>query len=237
VSSAALDPSTIRIRTEIVKDAAAVARRGAAEIAALTRSAVAVRYECAIAVSGGRTPWAMFGALAKEDGPWEALGIWQVDERIVPRGSEDRNLAHLEVVLPDPGVAKLRPMPVDGIDPLDDRSFRTAADAYAATLPGLFDLIHLGLGADGHTASLTPGDPALGLRDRDVAITGFYRGTRRMTLTYPVLDRARQVLWIIDGEAKADPLAKLLARDPTIPATHVGARDQLEIVDAAVVGR
>ena len=237
MSSASSDPATIRVRTEIVEDAAAVARRGAAEIAAVARASVAARNECAIAVSGGRTPWAMFDALGDEDVPWEELGIWQVDERIVPRGSEDRTIAHLEVVLPAPGVARLRAMPLDGVDPLDERALEAAADGYAATLPGSFDLIHLGLGEDGHTASLAPGDPVCAIRDRDVAITGFYRGTRRMTLTYPVLDRARRVLWIVDGAAKADPLAKLLAREPAIPASRVGAPDQLAIVDTAAVGR
>jgi 6-phosphogluconolactonase len=237
VSSAALDPATVRVRTEVVEDAAAVARRGASEIAAVTRATVAARNECAIAVSGGRTPWAMFDALAEEDVPWDLLGIWQVDERIVPRGSEDRTITHLEVVLPALGVARLHAMPVDGVDPLDERGLEAAADAYAVSLPGSFDLIHLGLGDDGHTASLTPGDPVCEVRDRDVAVTGFFRGTRRMTLTYPVLDRARRVLWIVDGEAKADPLTKLLARDPRIPASRVAAPDQLVIVDTAVVGR
>jgi 6-phosphogluconolactonase len=221
----------------VVEDAAAVARCGASEIAASARGAVAARDGCAIAVSGGRTPWAMFGALIEEDVPWDALGIWQVDERIVPHGSEDRNLTHLEVVLPEAAIARLQPMPVDGIDPLDDHGLEAAAAAYAAALPGSFDLIHLGLGEDGHTASLTPGDAACTVRDRDVAITGFYRGTRRMTLAYPVLDRARRVLWIVDGDAKAGSLEKLLARDPSIPASHVGASDQLAIVDTEAVGR
>jgi 6-phosphogluconolactonase len=237
VSSAVPDPATIRVRIEVVEDAAAVARGGAAEIAGVARASVATRNECAIAVSGGRTPWAMFDALADEDVPWEALGIWQVDERIVPRGSEDRSITHLEVVLPTVGVPRLHAMPVDGVDPLDERGLEAAADRYAATLPSSFDLIHLGLGTDGHTASLAPGDPACAVRDRDVAITGVVRGTRRMTLTYPVIDSAKRVLWIVDGVGKTVALAKLLSRDPAIPASLVAAPDQLAIVDTAAVGR
>ncbi|MDP9330204.1 MAG: 6-phosphogluconolactonase [Actinomycetota bacterium] len=237
MSSAVPDPATIRVRIEVVEDAVAVARRGAVEIAAVARASVAARNECAIAVSGGRTPWAMFDALAGEDVPWQAVDIWQVDERVVPRGSEDRSITHLEVVLPAPGIATLHAMPVDGVDPLDENRLEAAADRYAATLPGSFDLIHLGLGEDGHTASLVPRDPVCAVRDRDVAVTGFFRGTRRMTLTYPVLDRAKRVLWIVDGATKADALAKLLSRDPTIPASRVASPDQLAIVDTAAVGR
>jgi len=98
-----------------------------------------------------------------------------------------------------------------------------------------FDLVHLGIGDDGHTASLVPGDPVLEVDDRDVAITGAYQGRRRMTLTYPVLDRARSVLFLVTGEEKAEPLRKLLARDPGVPAARVSAPDQLAVVDQAAL--
>jgi 6-phosphogluconolactonase len=229
-------PGVLRVEVEVEDDAAAVARRGAAEIAAAARAAVDARGSFAIAVSGGTTPWAMFTALADEDVPWNAAGIWQVDERIMPRGHEDRGLTHLEASLPATALPALHPMPVDDLDPSDDRACDAATTAYAGGLPAAFDLIHLGLGDDGHTASLAPGDPVLDVRDRDVAITGVYRGRRRMTLTYPVLDRARRVLWVATGRAKAEALRKLRARDPSIPASHVAALDQLAIVDRSASG-
>jgi 6-phosphogluconolactonase len=233
VSSAGVDPASIRIRVEVVEDADEVARRGALEIEGVIRTAVAARGSCAIAVSGGRTPWAMIARLAQHDIPWESLGMWQVDERIAPRGHQDRALTHLEASLPAQGLACIRAMPVDTIDPADDASFAVAADAYTATLPTFFDLIHLGLGDDGHTASLVPGDPTLDMIERDVAITGSYQGRRRMTLTFPVLDRAGLILWIAEGASKTGPLRRLIDRDPSIPASRVAAPNQLAIVDRA----
>jgi 6-phosphogluconolactonase len=222
------------VRVEVEDDAAAVARRGAAVIADAARAAVGARGTFAIAVSGGRTPLAMFAALANEDVPWASVGIWQVDERIAPRGHEDRGLTHLMTSVPSKALDRLHPMPVDDLDPDDDDACAAAASAYAAGLPANFDLIHLGLGDDGHTASLVPGDPVLDVSDRDVAVTGgVFRGRRRMTLTFPALDRGRRVLWIATGADKAQPLARLLAHDRTIPAGRVAATDQLAIVDRA----
>ena len=219
----------VEVRLETLPDAAAAARRGAELIAAAAREAVRERAGCAIAVSGGSTPLPMFAALADEDVPWDALGIWQVDERIAPPDDEDRNLAHLLASLPRS--ARVHEMPVDGdADGLDAR-----AATYAAGLPARLDLVHLGIGDDGHTASLVPGDAVLEVQDRDVAITGAYQGRRRMTLTYPVLDRARFVLFLVTGEGKAEPLRKLLARDPNIPAARVSAPDQLAVVDQAAL--
>jgi len=220
----------VEVRLETLPDAEAAARRGAELIAAVAREAVRERAGCAIAVSGGSTPLPMFAALADEDVPWDALGIWQVDERIAPPDDEDRNLAHLLASLPRS--ARVHEMPVDG----DAEGLDARAATYAAGLPARFDLVHLGIGDDGHTASLVPGDPVLEVDDRDVAITGPYQGRRRMTLTYPVLDRARSVLFLVTGgEGKAEPLRKLLARDPGIPAARVSAPDQLAIVDQATV--
>lgn len=214
------------IRVEVAEDADGVAVRGAAEVAARARGAVADHGRFAFAVSGGRTPWAMFRRLVGEDVPWDQMAIFQVDERIAPAGDPGRTLTQLLEVLPRV-VGELRPMPVD------DADLETAAAGYAAALPARFDLIHLGLGADGHTASLVPGDPVLGVRDRDVALTGTYRGHRRMTMTYRVLERAASILWLVTGEDKAEALAGLIAADPALPAANVGAADQLLICDRA----
>jgi len=219
----------VEVRLETLPDAEAAARRGAELIVAVAREAVRERAGCAIAVSGGSTPLPMFAALADEDVPWDALGIWQVDERIAPRDDEDRNLAPLLASLPHS--ARVHEMPVDGdADGLDAR-----AATYAAGLPARFDLIHLGIGDDGHTASLVPGDPVLDEREHEVAITRPYQGRRRMTLTYPVLDRARRVVWLVTGTEKAKALRALVARDLSIPAARVSAPDQLAIADQATV--
>jgi 6-phosphogluconolactonase len=216
---------------EIADDDAEVAIRGAAEIGEAARAAVTEHGSFAIALSGGRTPWAMFAALAEEDVPWSSVGIWQVDERVAPRGHDDRGLTRLEASLPGAARQRLHPIPVDAVDPSDEEALAAAAAAYARALPARFDLIHLGLGADGHTASLVPGDPAVEVRDRGVAVVDTYQGRRRVTVTLPVLDRARRILWIVTGADKAGALARLLARDPSIPASLVAAPDQLAIVD------
>jgi 6-phosphogluconolactonase/glucosamine-6-phosphate isomerase/deaminase len=123
-------------------------------------------------------------------------------------------------------------MPVDG----NDDGLGARAATYASGLPARFDIVHLGLGEDGHTASLVPGDPVLDVHDRDVAITAPYRGRRRMTLTFNVLDEARLVLFLATGGGKAEPLRKLLARDDSIPAARVRAAEQVAIVDEAALG-
>jgi 6-phosphogluconolactonase len=230
------DPASIRIPVEVEDDASGVARRAAVVLAAACRESVDARGSCAIAVSGGTTPLAMFAALADEDVPWEALWVWQVDERIAPSGHDDRGLTHLLGSLPPRGRARVRAMPVDEIDPDDDTALAAAAAAYAAELPERFDVIHLGLGPDGHTASLVPGDDALDVRDRGVTITGPYQGRRRMTLTFPVLDGAHEILWVVTGGSKADALRLLRARDPSIPASRVAATEQRAVVDRAAWG-
>jgi 6-phosphogluconolactonase len=161
---------------------------------------------------------------------WERVTIFQVDERVAPDGDPDRNLTQLQRSLPPGGAADVRAMPVWG-DDLD-----AAAALYATALPDQLNLVHLGLGSDGHTASLVPGDPVLDVTDRDVAVTGEYQGRRRMTLTYPALNRASRILWLVTGEDKVDALARLRAGDESIPAGRVHAADALVVADAAAAG-
>lgn len=214
---------------EVLSDAEAVARRAAAVVATAIRDAPPAEL-FSFAVSGGRTPWLMFGYLAAEDLAWDRVAIWQVDERVAPTGDPDRNLTGLVASLPEAALHSIHPMPVEAPD-LD-----AAAAAYEAELPPVFDLVHLGLGDDGHTASLVPGDYVLEVVEHRVAITGEYQGHRRMTLTYPALDRAAQVLWVVTGAEKAEPLRRLLAGDGSIPAGRVAAEHQRVLADGAAAG-
>jgi 6-phosphogluconolactonase len=219
----------VPLEIEVLSDTQAVAERGAEIVAAVATAAVAERGRFTFAVSGGRTPWAMFADLAGKL-PWEKVTIFQVDERIAPDGDPDRNLTQLERSLPPGGAADVRALPVWAED-LD-----AAAATYADALPEQLDLVHLGLGPDGHTASLVPGDPVLDVTDRDVAVTGVYQSHRRMTLTYPVLNRARRILWLVTGDDKVDALARLRAGDPVIPAGRVSTAHAVVVADAAAAG-
>jgi 6-phosphogluconolactonase len=224
------------MRFDILPDAAAVARQAAVLVAAAARDAVAARGRFLLAVSGGHTPWQMLRLLAAEDVPWAATHLFQIDERVAPPGHADRNLTHLRESL----LAKA-PLPEANLHamPVEDADLDVAARRYTETLadlagsPAVLDLAHLGLGPDGHTASLVPGDPVLGVADRDVAATGAYQGRRRMTLTYPTLNRARQVLWLVTGDGKAGVLRRLLDADPSIPAGRVRQDDALVLTDRA----
>jgi 6-phosphogluconolactonase len=195
-------------------------------VAGLAASSVGDHGRFRFAVSGGHTPWAMFAELKDEAVPWADVEIFQVDERVAPDGDPDRNLTHLHQAL-DGVPARVHAMPVT------DADLEAAAAAYAAGLPGAFDVVHLGLGPDGHTASLVPGDPVLEVTDRLVAATDPYQGHRRMTLTYPGLARAQQLLWLIAGEDKQDALRRLLAGDRSIPAGRVQAGRSTILADAA----
>lgn len=211
-------------RIEVLADPRAVARRGAEVIAECARRVVAARGAFSLALSGGRTPALMVEVLAGEDVPWDAVTVYQADERIAPRGDPDRNLTALESAL---SRARVVPMPVE------DEDLAAAAARYGALLPTHLDLVHLGLGADGHTASLVPGCAALDIRDRDVAISIEYHGRRRMTLTYPAIDRAREALFVVTGADKAEAVAQLMAGDLSTPAAHVATPRQLVLADQA----
>ncbi len=216
-------------RLEVFNDADTVHDRGAELIAEAARTAVSERGSYALAVSGGRDPWPMFSQLEDLEMDWTKTEIFQVDERVAPAGDEKRNLTHLIESLSIGAQGSIRPMPVTDDDP------EAAADRYAGSLPDALDLAHLGIGPDGHTASLVPGDPVLEVTDKRVAVTsGEYQGVRRMTLTYPELHRVRSLLWVVTGEEKVDALQKLLARDPSVPAGRVDpGGDSLILADRA----
>ncbi len=228
------------MKIEVLADAEAVAREAAAIIAAEAREAVAERGRFIFAVSGGHTPWVMLRALADEKVPWAGVHVAQVDERIAPAGDPDRNLTHFHESLLDH--APLRPEQIYAM-PVESPDLEAGAASYALTLaevagsPPVFDLIHLGLGPDGHTASLVPGDPVLKVTDVDVALTGVYQGRRRMTLTYPILNRSRRILWLVTGGEKVEMLVRLRDGDPTIPSGRVRQDDALVLADRAAAGQ
>lgn len=215
---------------EILTNPAVVARRAASIVVEHAHTAITKRGEFMFAVSGGTTPWAMFAELAATDFPWEQTAIFQVDERVAPAGDESRNLTHLLENLPPVALARVHAMPVEDAD-LD-----AAVHRYERSLPHRFDLIHLGLGPDGHTASLVPGDPVLDVTDRDLALTRPYMGHRRITITYPVIDRARALLWLVTGADKLDALRRLLQHDDSIPAGRVATDRALILADTSAAG-
>jgi 6-phosphogluconolactonase len=227
------------MKIDVLADADSVAREAAAIIAAEARAAVAARGRFGVAVSGGRTPWMMLRALSSQDLPWDKLHVVQVDERIAPAGHQDRNLTHLHDSL-----LKHAPLPLDRIHamPVEASDLEAAATQYAAMLqevagsPPVLDLVHLGLGPDGHTASLVPGDSVLDVTKVDVAMTGIYQGRRRMTLTYPILNRARRILWLVTGSEKSGMLARLRDGDQSIPAGLVRRDQALVLADRAAAG-
>jgi len=228
------------MKIEIFPDADAVAQKGAEIIAAEARAAVKARGRFIVAVSGGHTPWQMLRALVNEDVPWEGVNVVQVDERVAPAGDSDRNLTHLYESLLEH--APLRPEQIYAM-PVEEPELESAAERYAETLkkiagsPPVLDLVHLGLGPDGHTASLVPEDPVLNVTDSDVALTGVYQGRRRMTLTYPMLNRSRRVLWLVTGNDKVDALARLREGDVSIPAGRIQRDNALVLADQAAAGQ
>ena len=224
---------------EIFADEQAAAEAAAKAIAAEARASVADRGRFLVAVSGGRTPWIMLRALAGEKLPWPQIHVFQVDERIAPAGDPDRNLTHLRQSLLDHS-----PIPAGQVHamPVESSDLGKAVEEYASELcqfagtPPILDLVHLGLGPDGHTASLVPGDPVLNVTNSDVALTGVYQGRRRMTLTYPVLNRARRILWLVTGSEKANPLIRLREGDQAIPAGRISSLHSMIFADRQAAG-
>jgi 6-phosphogluconolactonase len=227
------------LNIKILTDAGAVAREAAAIIAGDARSAVAARGRFIMAVSGGHTPWMMLRSLAREDLPWKGVQVMQVDERVAPAGDPDRNLTHLRESLLEH--APLRPEQIHAM-PVELPDLEAAASQYAMTLekvagsPAVLDLVHLGLGPDGHTASLVPGDPVLDVTNADVALTRIYQGRRRMTLTYPVINRSRRILWLVTGGEKVEMLSRLRSGDQSIPAGRISREQALVLADRAAAG-
>ena len=228
------------VKTEILPDPGAVAIRAAERIARIAREAVAERGRCALALSGGTTPWQAFHALAGEDVPWDRVHLFQVDERAAPRGDPERNYIHLKEALIDRVAipsANVHPMSVEA-EVLDEEARRYEAILRRiAGTPPVLDLVQLGLGEDGHTASLFPGDPALQAVDSEIAVTGLHMGRRRMTLTFPAIDRARCILWLVTGAGKAAALDRLRAGDRAIPAGRVRSDRAVLLADMQAAGR
>ena len=227
------------VRTEILPDPGAVAKRAAERIARIARNAVAERGRCALAFSGGTTPWRTFRALAGEDVPWDCVHLFQVDERDAPSGDPERNDLHLKEALIDriaiPS-ANIHPMPVEEGDlAAGSRRYESILRRIAGT-PPVLDLVQLGLGEDGHTASLFPGDAATQVIDADVAASGLHKGWRRMTLTFPAIDRARCILWLVTGSGKSEALGRLRAGDRSIPAGRVRGDRAVLLADTAATG-
>jgi 6-phosphogluconolactonase len=225
---------------QVLKDADAVAAEAAKVIASEARTAVAERGRFVIAVSGGKTPWQMLRLLADEKVPWKYVHVVQVDERIAPAGNPDRNLTHLrENLLEHASLPKKHIYAM----PVEDSDLEAAAANYSRTLQQVagplptLDLAHLGLGPDGHTASLIPGDPVLNVNDRNVALTGIYQKRRRMTLTYPMLDRSRRILWVVTGAEKVEMLRRLQNGDISIPAGRISSENAFVLADGAAAGK
>jgi 6-phosphogluconolactonase len=213
------------LELDIAPDTDEAARRVGTLLAERAREAVEARGRFSVALS--KVPTALVGAFVAAGPPWGAVDVYQVDERVAPAGSADRNLTAILAAFPPEAVDSLLPMPVEAPD-LDD-----AARLYEEELADPLDVVHLGLGLDGHTASLVPGDPVLDVRDRRVAVTAAYEGFRRMTLTYRALDAAREIVWLVTGEEKREPLARLLDGDRSIPAGRISNTRQLVVADPA----
>jgi 6-phosphogluconolactonase len=228
------------MQIQVYANAESVALEAAKLIAEEARSAVAARGSFVMAVSGGKTPWIMLRDLVQDEVPWSGVHVVQVDERVAPEGDPDRNLTHLRESLLEH--APLRPEQIHAM-PVEATNLEAACMRYAMTLdeiagsPPVLDLVHLGLGPDGHTASLVPGDPVLNVKEANVALTGIYQNRRRMTLTYPIINRSRRILWLATGAEKIGMLARLQAGDVSIPAGRVNSARAVILADRAAAGQ
>ncbi len=215
-----------------------VAKAGAEFIFARAGEALALRNRFILALSGGSTPWQMLRELAGYELPWNKVHVLQVDERAVADTDPERNLLHVKSIFADPislPPDHLHAMPVAAADlQYGARQYERELEKLAGS-PPIADVVHLGLGMDGHTASLLPGDPVLEISDRDVGVTGPYNGCARMTLTYPFINRARHILWLITGAEKAAMTARLIEQDASIPAGRVSQQHAVLIADAAAM--
>jgi 6-phosphogluconolactonase len=229
------DGAVSEIDVDVLPHGAALAARAADLVAEKLSEAIGARGRGTLAVSGGSTPAAFLAELAQRKLLWEAVHVFQVDERVAPSGDPDRNLTGLRQALfdrvPIPAV-NVHPMPVEEPD------VEAAAAAYADEIRAVIgpesglDVVHLGLGDDGHTASWPPGDPVVDA-SADVAVVGPFNGRLRMTLTPLAVNRAGWIVWLIAGAAKAPVVARLLAGDPAIPASRVRCHDVTLLADAA----
>ncbi len=220
----------------------------AADLGRVTAEWIAVRLADAVgrkgvahlALSGGSTPWAAFELLTTLDVPWDRVHLWQVDERIAPDGDPQRNATGLHRSLLDPLLAAgaggptphLMPAGSPSADPTSlaadyERALRAAGD------PPVLDVVHLGLGPDGHTASWVPGDDVIDAPGEVAATSTVYQGTRRMTLTPRCVNRADARVILVSGPDKADALGRLLSGDREIPASRVRPEGTTVITDIA----
>ncbi len=224
------------MRLEVAKTAVGAAEVAARLIATVLGIALGRRTRASVALSGGNSPLPMLKALARESLDWSAIHVYQVDERVVARGDSARNLGSLDEILVWRG-----PLPRRNLHPMwvDRANLYGAAESYASEVaqvagePPILDVVHLGIGADGHTASLFPGDPVLEITDRSVGLTKEHNGYRRMTLTLPVLSRARSVVWFVTGADKAGVVGELYAGGAPFPAGRVSRRRAILVADEA----
>lgn len=212
----------------------AVAHEAALYIAQAARKAIFDHGRFTFAISGGRTPWEMLKFLSKEKLAWEKIFIFQVDERIAPDGHPDRNLTQFFKTMEGSGLmtrVNVFPMPVT------QENLEEACMEYSETIAQVkggapFDLIHLGMGADGHTASLVPNDPICEVKDKDIAITtNLYQGRLRMSVTYPFIAKAKEIMWVITGEEKREMYHRFLDGDETIPAGIISKDNAVVFTD------
>lgn len=226
------------MKIELFPTAEQVAASAATYLEQEIRDALVHQPFYSLAISGGRTPWEMLKILSKADLPWKRVNLFQVDERIAPERHIDRNLTQLfQAISNTPMTTQLRifPMPVLAAN-LDEACTEYAKVIDKVTEGKGLDLIHLGLGSDGHTASLVPNDGVLEVKDRQVACTqNLYQGRIRMTLTYPQINSAKKILWIVTGTEKRVMVQRLLKQDSSIPAGNINQENALLLLDQAAM--